>query len=71
MCFVSPIESGLHVIMYHVSLLWIEWMWYQVVELTTGIGTRVAGVLVSKLDSESKTLNLRLRGGMCEVISGV
>ena len=46
-------------------------MWYQVVELTTGIGTRVAGVLVSKLDSESETLNLRLRGGMCEVISGV
>ena len=40
-------------------------------ELTTGIGTRVAGVLVSKLDSESETLNLQLKGGMCEVISGV
>ena len=46
-------------------------MWYQVVELTTQIDMRVEGVLVSKLDSESETLNLRLRGGMCEVISGV
>ena len=46
-------------------------MWYQVVELTTWIGTRVVGVLVSKLDDEFETLNLRLRGGMCEVISRV
>ena len=44
-------------------------MWYQVVELTTRIGTRVAGVLVSKLDGELETLNLRLKGVMCEVIS--
>ena len=40
-------------------------------DLTTHIGTRVVGVLVSKLDGESKMLNLRLRGGMCEVISRV
>ena len=39
-------------------------MWYQVVELTTQIGTRVVGVLVSKLDGESETLNLRLKGGI-------
>ena len=46
-------------------------MGYQVVELTTQIGTRVLSVLVSKFDGELETLNLRLRGGMCEVISGV
>ena len=39
--------------------------------ITTRIGMRVVGVLVSKLDSESETLNLRLRGGMCEVTLGV
>ena len=51
--------------------LCIERMWCQVVELTTRIGMRVEGGLVSKLDGESKILNLRLRGGMCKVISRV
>jgi hypothetical protein len=38
-------------------------MWYQVVELTSQIGARVASGLISKLDVESEILDLPLRGG--------
>jgi hypothetical protein len=39
-------------------------MWYQVVELTSQIGARVASGLISKLDVESEILDLPLRGDL-------